>query len=304
MRFILHYPEANGSAVDLLDAGSVPEIARAAEAAGFDGISLTEHPAPSRPWLDSGGHQSLDPFVALSAAAAVTTSLHLVTNLSVVPYRNPLLLAKSAATLNRMSDGRFIMGAGAGYLKSEFFALGMDFDERNALFEEALQVMQLHWSGEPFSFEGRHFSARNIQALPAPVGRRVPIWMGGNSDAALRRAARYADGWMPMAAPASVAKTARTPPVTTSEELAERLATLQHFAGERYDDLALVLSYSGPSLSDFTTRAEEIRDRFAEMDELGVDWTFVGAPWSPAPEPAEWIEAFGETFLTGAASVR
>jgi alkanesulfonate monooxygenase SsuD/methylene tetrahydromethanopterin reductase-like flavin-dependent oxidoreductase (luciferase family) len=77
---------------------------------------------------------------------------------------------------------------------SEFFALGVDFGERNALFEEALEVMQLHWSGAPFTFEGRHFSAHNIQARPVPRHGGVPIWMGGNSDAALRRAARHADG--------------------------------------------------------------------------------------------------------------
>jgi probable F420-dependent oxidoreductase len=297
VRFILQYPEASGSGIDLLDAGSIADVARAAEAAGFDGIALTEHPAPSATWLESGGHQSLDPFVALAAAAGVTTTLRLVTNLSVVPYRNPLLLAKSAATLNRVSEGRFIMGAGAGYLKSEYFALGVDFKERNALFEEALQVMQLHWSGEPFDFEGRHFSARNIQALPAPRNLRVPIWMGGNSDAALKRAARYADGWMPMTAPASVAKTARTPPVTTTEELQERLAALERFAGDRYPELELIVGYSGPKIAGFDTHAEEIRHRFGEMEELGIDWTFIGPPWSHAPEPAEWIAAFGATVL-------
>jgi len=297
VRFILHYPEANGSAIDLLDAGALPDIAKAAEAAGFNGISLTEHPAPSSPWLESGGHQSLDPFVALAAAAAATSTLHVITNISVVPYRNPLVLAKSAATLSRVSDGRFILGAGAGYLKSEFFALGVDFNERNDLFEEALQVMQLHWSGQPFSFEGRHFSARNIHALPAPRGGKVPIWMGGNSDAALRRAARYADGWMPMGAPASVAKTARTPPVTTTEQLRERLGTLERFAGDRYSQLELVLSYRGPSLANFEKDAEQIRHSLGEMEELGVDWTFVSSPWSPAPGPSEWIEAFGTTFL-------
>ncbi len=111
-----------------------------------------------------------------------------MTNLSVVPYRNPLLLAKSAATLNRVSEGRFFMGAGAGYLKSEFFALGAGFDERNALFEESLEVMRLHWSGEPFTFEGRHFSARNIRALPAP-----------------REATRCRSGWAATLTPLSAA---------------------------------------------------------------------------------------------------
>ena len=77
--------------IDLLDAGAIPEIAAAAEAAGWDGLALTEHPAPSASWLETGGHQSLDPFVALAAAAGVTRTLALVTNLSVIPYRNPLL---------------------------------------------------------------------------------------------------------------------------------------------------------------------------------------------------------------------
>jgi alkanesulfonate monooxygenase SsuD/methylene tetrahydromethanopterin reductase-like flavin-dependent oxidoreductase (luciferase family) len=174
----------------------------------------------------------------------------------------------------------------------------VNFTERNALFDEALEVMQLHWSGEPFTFEGRHFSARNIQALPAPRNRSVPIWMGGNSDAALRRAARFAVGWMPMAASASVAKTARTPPVTTTEELRERLAVLARFAGERYHQLELILSYSGPSLADFDRDAERIRQRLGDMEELGVDWTFVSPPWSPSPGPVEWLQAFAATFIT------
>ena len=298
MRFILQYPEANGSELDLLDAGAFPDVARAAEAVGWHGIALTEHPAPSSRWLESGGHQSLDPFVALGAAAGATTSLALVTNLSVVPYRNPLILAKAAATLNRMSEGRFYLGAGAGYLKSEYFALGVDFKERNALFEEALQVMQLHWSGKPFNFDGRHFSARDIQALPAPRGHNVPIWMGGNSDAALKRAATYAAGWMPMTAPASVAKTARTPPVTTTEELRERLATLERFAGDRYEELELIMGFSGPRLTHFDQQAEQVRHRIGELEDLGVDWVFVGPPWSPDPGPTDWLEGFAAAFIT------
>jgi probable F420-dependent oxidoreductase len=297
VRFILQYPEANGPERDLLDAGSIADMAAAAERAGWSGIALTEHPAPSSRWLESGGHQSLDPFVALASAASVTTTLALVTNISVVPYRNPLLLAKSAATLNRMSEGRFYMGAGAGYLKSEYFALGVDFDERNALFEEALEVMRLHWSGMPFTFEGRHFSARDIRALPAPRSNNIPVWMGGNSDAALRRAAKYAAGWMPMTAPAGVAKTARTPPVTTTQELRERLSTLERFAGERYEELDLILSFSGVNTADFERNAEQIRQRVGELDELGADWTIVGPPWTPAPGPEEWLQAFAETFI-------
>jgi probable F420-dependent oxidoreductase len=298
VRFILQYPEARGSELDLLDAGSLAEVARAAEEAGWHGIALTEHPAPSNAWLESGGHQSVDPFVALASAAGVTSTLALVTNLSVVPYRNPLLLAKSAATLNRVSEGRFFLGAGAGYLKSEFFALGVDFEERNALFEEALEVMRLHWSGEPFSFEGRHFSARNIRALPAPRTYTVPIWMGGNSDAALRRAAKHAAGWMPMTASADIAKTARTPPVTNPEQLRERLGMLERLAGDRFEELELILSFAQPDIAHFERDIERHRHRLGELEELGADWTIVGPPWSTSPGPIEWLQGFAATFIT------
>jgi alkanesulfonate monooxygenase SsuD/methylene tetrahydromethanopterin reductase-like flavin-dependent oxidoreductase (luciferase family) len=121
--------------------------------------------------------------------------------------------------------------------------------------------------------------------------------MGGNSDAALKRAARYAAGWMPMTAPASVAKTARTPPVTTTEELRERLVALERFAGDRYEELELIVGGVGVNLSQFDEHAERIRHRIGELEELGVDWTFVGPPWSPAPGPTEWLRAFAETFF-------
>ena len=120
MRFMYAYPETHGTDRDMLDAGPIAEVAQTAEAAGFGGFAFTEHPSPGARWLASGGHQSLDPFVALSYVAAVTTSMKLLTYLSVMPYRNPLLLAKTTATLDKLSGGRFILGVGTGYLKGEF----------------------------------------------------------------------------------------------------------------------------------------------------------------------------------------
>jgi hypothetical protein len=104
---------------------------------------------------------------------------------------------------------------------------------------------------------------------------------------------------MPMTAPASVAKTARTPPVTTTEELRERLGVLEQLAGDRYGELELIMGYSGPGLGDFDRDAEKVRHRLGELEELGVDWVFVGPPWSPAPGPKEWVEAFGASFIQG-----
>ena len=211
MKYLIQHPEPIGIERDLFAAGDVVPVARAVEAAGWDGLAFTEHPAPGYRWLaEGGGHQTLDPFVALGAAAAVTTRIKLLTYLAVVPYRNPLLLAKAAATVDMISNGRFILGMGTGYLKSEFFALGVDFDERNALFDEALEVLPLHWSGEKFSYEGKHFNARDLIARPSPKAGTIPIWIGGNAKISRRRVATRAQGWMPMSGPPEMATTTRT----------------------------------------------------------------------------------------------
>src|SRR3954468_13899458 len=115
MQFMFQYPETTGTDRDMLDPGPVDEVARAAEGAGFDGLSFTAHPIPGARWLQSGGHQSLDPFVALAFAAAVTSPIRLLTYLSGAPSGNPFLLAKAAATVDRLSGGRFILGLGTGY---------------------------------------------------------------------------------------------------------------------------------------------------------------------------------------------
>ena len=122
-------------------------LAQQAEEAGFDAAYVTEHPAPSQRWREAGGHDALDPFVALAAMSYGTTRLRLLTNLTVIPYRNPFLLAKASATLDVLSGGRLTLGAGVGYMKSEFAALGVDFETRNARFDEYLQVLKLAWSG-------------------------------------------------------------------------------------------------------------------------------------------------------------
>ena len=136
MQYLMQQPEPIGIERDMLDAGGIVSVAKALEAAGWDGLAYTEHPAPGYRWLaEGGGHQTVDPFVALGAAAAVTERIRLLTYITVTPYRNPLLLAKSAATVAMISNDRFILGMGTGYLKTEFFALGASFDERNTLMD-------------------------------------------------------------------------------------------------------------------------------------------------------------------------
>ncbi|MXZ54196.1 MAG: LLM class F420-dependent oxidoreductase, partial [Acidimicrobiaceae bacterium] len=201
MKFSVTYPLAAGRcSAEFATRQGLVEFARAAEAAGFDGIGFTDHPAPTRRWMAAGGHDALDPFAALAFTAAVTERVQLIPNVVVLPYRNPFLVAKSAATIDAMSDGRFVLAVGTGYLKGEYRALGVDFEERNDLFDEAIEVMRGVWTNDDFSYEGRNFTARGQTANPKPE-RPIPIWIGGNSRLSRRRVATVADGWVPFPAP-------------------------------------------------------------------------------------------------------
>jgi probable F420-dependent oxidoreductase len=298
MRFIYAYPEMQGTDRDMLDAGPVGDVARTAEAAGFGGFAFTEHPSPGARWLASGGHQSLDPFVALSYVAAATTSMTLLTYLSVVPYRNPLLLAKTAATVDKLSGGRFVLGVGTGYLKGEFRALGVDIEERNELFDEALDVLPMHWSGQSFSYKGRHFEAVECIGRPCPVQQPIPIWIGGNARVTRQRVAERAQGWMPLLVTPEVAKTTRSPMVSGLDDVTTLMKPMRQRAAERGVDLDLVYSYPDRSLAtDPTKDVERHREMLAELDAAGVTWVVISGVTGDHETTTAFIEAFGATYL-------
>ncbi|SQD94829.1 MULTISPECIES: LLM class F420-dependent oxidoreductase [unclassified Parafrankia] len=299
MRFIFHYPETSGTDGDMLDPGPLHEVAAAAERAGFDGFSLTEHPVPGARWLDNGGHQSLDPFVALGYVAAATTRLRLLTYLSVAPYRNPFLLAKAAATVDKLSGGRFTLGIGTGYQKSEFYALGVDIDERNTLFDEILDALPLHWSGEPFSYKGLHFDARNVIARPRPVQDPIPIWIGGNSKLSRRRVAARAQGWMPMSGGPQLVNTARTASIGSIGELAGMIREVRDTAAAngRTDLIDVMYSYS-TAISAENVSEDRHGEALAEIEKAGVTWAVVSSHTRSAAETIEFIEAFGAAHLS------
>lgn len=299
MRFVFHYPQTNGSDRDLLEPGPPAEVAARAEAAGFEAFALTDHPAPGARWLEAGGHQSLDPFVALGAVATSTSRIKLLTHLAVAPYRNPLLLAKTAATVDKLSGGRMILGLGTGYNKTEFRALGVDMDERNELFDEALDVLPLHWAGEPFSYVGKHFDARDVVALPRPVSAPIPIWIGGNSTLSRRRAAERAQGWMPMLGPPQLSTTARTRHIESQAQLAELIAETQDWARAAGREPIDVLStYTDPALVTPTADIQRHREAFAELEAAGVNWLIVSGGETRTPEETfRFLDDFGATYL-------
>jgi len=227
----------------LLTRDAICEIAAAAERAGFDSIGAVEHPFPDDDWLATGGHHDLDPLVALSFAASATSTIGLRTSLLVLPYRNPFLAARSIASLDVLSGGRVVVGVGAGYLEAEFRALGVDFAERNELLDEGIVAMRKAWTEEGVHLSGRHFEARGHTMWPPPKqAGGPPIWGGGNSRRAIRRAVELCDGWMPMAyTPQSVSR--RTGRLATFDDFRARLDYAAEHAAAVGRDRPLEVSF-------------------------------------------------------------
>ena len=303
MRFAVTHPlVAHPYHPDLVTGAGVAAVARAAEAAGFHGFGCTDHPAPPQRWLDGGGHDALDPFVALSFAAAQTTTLRLVPNIVVLPYRNPFIVAKAAATLDVLSGGRFTLAVGAGYLKGEYAAVGVDHSERNDLFDEALELIRAIWTGDEVTFEGRHLSARGITAHPRPVSEpHPPIWIGGNSGRARQRVADHGDGWCPFPAPAVLARTARTVALDTPEALAAAIDDLRRrldVAGR--DPASVDIAFSCPPGGDPWSDAFDADAHLAglaALAALGVTWVQVNLPGTSVEAAVETIHRYGAQVI-------
>lgn len=286
---------------EFLTMEAVSRLAQAAERAGFHSIFATEHPAPEEAWRLSGGHDALDPFIALTVVAAATQKLRLLTSLTVVPVRNPLLLAKTVATLDALSGGRLTLGVGTGYLESEYAALGVDFAERNDLFREAMEVLPLAFAGEPFDYEGRHFRAKNIRSLPTPVQTPgPPIWIGGNSKLARRRVIEWGSGWMPMFNPRALGARRRSAHLENLEDLAGMLQHLRELAekAERSDPIDVLFSpLRGGFPGTERWRPQRYSEALDELAEMGVTGCAVRIPSDNLAHALDAIGTFGEDII-------
>jgi probable F420-dependent oxidoreductase len=287
---------------ELIGAEAIAACARAAEAAGFDAVALSDHPCPPARWVAAGGHHTLDPWVALSFAAAATTRLRLMTQVLVLPYRSPFLVAKAAATLDVLSGGRLVLGVAPGYLAGEFAALGADFATRNEVSDEAIDVLRAAWRGEPIDLAGRGFAARGNLQRPRPARPGgPPIWVGGNSRRALRRAVERGDGWMPFPAPRGLARHTRTAALETLDDLRAALdyARAHAAAVGRGRPLDVCLVPFGFEMGAKPVDLARLRDEIPVYAALGVTWL---AFTVPAPSRAAWCEgvaALGDALGTG-----
>lgn len=279
MRFVIGLPTDDVQKVEEFGtADAVTEMARHVEDLGYEAIYVTDHPAPTKKYIEGGGHHALEPTVVLSMAAAVTTRLRLMSNLYVVAYRNPLIAAKAIATLDSLSGGRLIVGTGAGYLESEFAALGVDFSKRNDILDEKLGIMKRIWSGEPLTASGDGWSADATVALPLPAQRpHPPIWIGGNSPRARRRAVELADGWIPMPAPRKFASYVRSTPMESIDDLRAALAYASEHAEKvgRSEPLDVMFGPFHPNYGEKGHDSGVYRAACDELEEMGVGYAGV-----------------------------
>src|SRR5450755_2782883 len=229
--------------------------AQAAESAGFESIWAGEHvilPDPQAPPSPMAPQDPvLDPLVALTWAAAHTTTLRLASGIVFLPQRNPVVLAKQVASLDVLSNGRVTLGVGVGYLEPEFRAIGADFEHRGAVTDEFLDAMQHLWYDEHPEFHGRFADFSGVDAHPRPAQQPIPIVIGGHTGRAYRRAVARGQGWYGFA--------------MTPESAAESLAELRAAASEVERPPAL-----GPLEITVTPRGQLTADTATAFAELGV----------------------------------
>jgi probable F420-dependent oxidoreductase len=272
-----------------VDPGPAAEMARAAEAAGFESLWTVEHPIvpagyestypydPSGRMPGSDDSPVPDPLIWLSYLAAATSTIRLATGILILPQRNPMVLAKEVSTLDHLSGGRMDLGVGIGWLKEEFDAIGVPFSERAERTDEAIEVLRTLWGSGPASFDGRFASFRDCYSEPGPVGGSVPVHIGGHSEAAARRAGRVGDGFFP---------------AVGGTKLAALLEVMRRTATEAGRDPSAIEVTSGGHGVFGPDQLDEVR----ALADMGVDRVVVPAFifWN---DPAASLAAFGEQVI-------
>jgi probable F420-dependent oxidoreductase len=302
VKFALNIPLVKAGTFGMASAADeVRVMVRALERAGLDACLTSEHPAPSAQWLhnDPGGHDCTDPLTAFAFVAACSSKLRLFTNIIVLPYRNPFLLAKAAATLQVLSGGRLLLGVGVGYQREEFEALGVSYAERGALADEALETIRQIWAGGEVIKQGRHFNAPGNESRPVP-SPVPPIWVGGGSDRALERAARHGDGWVPYFTVPTNDPVVRRSAVTDMAHFGEKVAMLQDLRAGMGKTGPFDLSVAPPFRPKEMTRAAAQRflGEVAELEAHGVNWIWTSLPASSQEQYCDFVAWFGEEVIS------
>jgi probable F420-dependent oxidoreductase len=231
------------------------------EALGFQSVMIADHVVfPTKvhskyPYTVSGafpGHgDALEQLTLMAFLAGITERLRLVTSVMILPYRNPVLTAKMLATVDVLSRGRVTVGVGVGWLREEFEALHTpDFDQRGAVSNEYLQILKTLWTQDPADFAGQFYQFKGLRCLPHPLQKpHPPLWIGGHSRPALRRVAKYGDGWHPVGANPAVP--------LRPHELQSALEDLKRLIeAEGRDPATVTISFKAP-LYDISSSVEQ-----------------------------------------------
>lgn len=250
-------------------------IARACDAAGFFYVAVCDHVAIPRPHDEVMSTTWWDTLTTLGYLAAITERTRLLSHVYVLPYRHPLVTAKGFLTLDAVSKGRAILGVGAGHVREEFQLLGVDFERRGQLLDEAIDVVRAAFEHEYPEHDGESWPVRDAGLRPRPVQPGgPPIWVGGSSRAALRRAADRGDGWLPQGPP----------------EMGMRAAV--QFIRDRRGDVPIDIGVNtGPI--DMTQPADQIATGLRRFASIGVNQLQVMFRASSVGEYCDLIEAFG-----------
>ena len=264
MRIGLHLPQFGATA-----AGEIARVARRAEAEGYASLWVSDHLMVPAAGGTLPAIEIMEPVATLAYVAALTRTIRLATSVIVIPYRNAIHLAKELATLDRLAPGRIIAGVASGWLEAEFRALGAPYEARGKYTDEAIQLMRACWANETPEFAGHFFRLSGMRFGPRPAAGSIPIWVGGISRRAIRRAVELGDGW----------HGTRMKP----EQVAERLTWIREMADRRGRDLAgFALSHrvyvgfadrwteTGGYVQGILAPPTELADYLNRYEELGI----------------------------------
>ncbi|MDG2303661.1 MAG: LLM class F420-dependent oxidoreductase [Candidatus Binatia bacterium] len=263
------------------------QVAEAADRLGYHHLTCSEHVGIPTDVGPARGSRYYDPLATFGYLAAFTRRIRLATHVLVLPYHHPLEVAKRYGTLDRISNGRLILGVGVGSLEEEFRLLGAEFDARGPLFEDGLRALRAAMGGPTPSYQGTHFSFDGFTIDPCAVQDKVPLWIGGRSERSLRRALEFADGWDPFGLSLDalrdlLARARAKPAWIAREECGEPLDLI--FQPERSLDLAT---------PDGLERGREICRGYAEIGATVLSLRFRSAS----------VEQFIEQLEIGAAEL-
>jgi probable F420-dependent oxidoreductase len=288
VRLGLHLPQI-GAARDNLGS-DIARIAARAESAGYASIWVSDHLLTPAAGAAINSVEILEPVVTLAFAAASTKTIRLGTSVIVVPYRGAIHLAKELATLDLLAHGRVIAGVASGWLEPEFRALGAPFERRGAYTDEAIGLMRACWASDTPEFAGEFFKLSGMRFGPRPSAGTIPLWIGGISRRAIRRAVELGDGW----------HGTRMKP----EQVAERLGWLRAEAARRKRDLTgFALSHrvyigfadkwreTGGYVEGILAPPGELAEYLARFAELGIEELLI----TPLVE-AKGLDAFLDRF--------